>query len=128
MQCSLARVVTRSTTNSILLLLHHCTGFQYSSVLITNWHAYSCPLFTPQCPPSVSLIIASILHSTTKPLICFSESSLPASINVILASRGFRYADTSLWNSFPRLLQSVDSYSAFKTHVKIHLFFNDFSI
>jgi len=49
----------------ILLLLHHCTDFQYSNVLSTIWLLLSAVYST-----TPALIISSILRSTTKPFIC----------------------------------------------------------
>jgi len=39
-------------------------------------------------------------------------------INITLASRGFRHAGPSLWNSLPRHLRSNDSYTVFKYKLK----------
>jgi len=43
-------------------------------------------------------------------------------VNFILASRGFRHADPSLWNSLPRHLRYTDSYTVFRANLKTHLF------
>lgn len=36
--------------------------------------------------------------------------------------RGFRQADPSLWNCLPPHLRPIDSYSAFKSYLKTHIF------
>jgi len=102
------------------LLVYHCIGFQYCSVLITNW------------------LLLSTVHSTMPALSiclhCFNPTLdhvylRSASINLLPASnqhyssyRGFRYAGPSLWNSLPPHLRSIDSYSTFKSNLKTHLF------
>ena len=43
-------------------------------------------------------------------------------VNIALASRGFRHADPSRWNSLSAYLRSIDSYIAFKSDLKTHLF------
>jgi len=44
------------------------------------------------------------------------------SINITLASRGFRHAGPSLWNSLPHHLRSTDSYTVFKSNLNTHIF------
>jgi len=39
-------------------------------------------------------------------------------INITLASRGFRHAGLSLWNSLPHHLRSTDSYTVLKSNLK----------
>jgi len=120
-QNSLARVLTRSTTNTtsalnslhwlpiqqqinlkLATLVHrslHDAGPQYSSSLLH-------PLYTP----SRQLRSASL-----------NLQSQPR-INIALASRGFRHAGPSLWNSLPHHFRSTDSYTVFKSNLKPHLF------
>jgi len=119
-QNSLARVVTHLTTNttSTLNSLHllpiqqrinfklatpvhrslHNAGPQYMSSLLH--------LYTP----------SRQLHSVSLNLL-----SQPR-INITLASRGFRHAGPSLWNSLPHHLRSTDSYTVFKSNLKTQLF------
>jgi len=43
-------------------------------------------------------------------------------ININLASRGFRHAGHSLWDSLPHHHRSTDSYTDFKSNLKTRLF------
>jgi len=41
---------------------------------------------------------------------------------IALASRGFRHTGPSIWNSLPPHFRSIDTYIAFKSNLKTHLF------
>jgi len=42
-------------------------------------------------------------------------------INITLASRDFRHAGPSFWNSLPHHIRSTDSYTVFKSNLKTYL-------
>ena len=119
-QNSLAKVVTRSTTNSSSALnsLHWLPIAQridYKLATLVHHSLHNtCPLY-----------LSSLLHSYTPSRHLRSSSlnllSQPRT-NTVLASRGFRSAGPSIWNSLPPHLRSIDSYSTFKSQLKTHLF------
>jgi hypothetical protein len=119
-QNSLARVVTRSTTNSTSALnsLHWLQikqriDYKLATLVYRSLHN-ACPQY-----------LSALLHSYTPSRQLRSASlnllSQPR-INISLASRGFRHAGPSLWNSLPPNLRSIDSYTSFKSNLKTHLF------
>jgi len=116
----LARVVTRSTTNTTSALnLHHWLpiqqqiDFKLATLVHRSLHNAG-----PQ-------YLSSLLHPYTPSRQLRSDSlnllSQPR-INITLASRGFRHAGPSLWKSFPNHLRSTDSYTVFKSNLKTHHF------
>jgi len=48
-----------------------------------------------------------------------ASGSLSSPNNLVSPSRGFRYAGPSLWNSLPHHLRSTDSYTVFKSNLKL---------
>jgi len=117
-QNSLARVVTHSTTNttSALNSLHWLPIQQRINFKLANLVHHS-------LNPSKLIIFNTSLHSISRQLRSASISSSPnVVLNIALASRGFRHAGSSLWNSLPYHLRSIESYTVFKSNKKTHLF------
>jgi len=115
-QNSFARVVTRSTTNttSALNSLHWLPiqqriNFKLATLVHRSLHNAVIFIIHPYTP-------SHQLRSASLNLLAQSR------INITLASRGFRHADPSLWNSLPRHLKSTDSYTVFKSNLKTHFF------
>jgi len=69
--------------------------------------------------------LSSLLHTYTPTRQLRSTSlnllSQPRA-KIALASRGFRHAGPSIWNSLPPHLRSFDTYTAFKSNLKTDLF------
>jgi len=73
------------------------------------------------CPQYLS----SLLHTYTR-----TRQLRSASLNLLTQprakiafdSRGFRHTGPSIWNSLPPHLRSIDTYTAFKSNLKTHLF------
>jgi len=116
-QNSLARVVTRSTTNSTSALnsLHWLPIRQRIGYKLATIVHNACPQY-----------LSSLLHAYT-PTRQFRSASLnllsQPRAKISLASRGYRHADgPSIWNSLPPHLRSIDTYTTFKSNLKTHLF------
>ena len=119
-QNSLARVVTRSTSNSTssLVSLHWLPiqqriDYKLATVFHRSLHN--------ACPQYLSSLLQPYTPSRNLRSASLNFLSQPR-INITLASRGFRYAGPSLWNSLPPHLKSIDSYSTFKSNLKTLLF------
>ena len=119
-QNSLARVVTRSTTNSTSALnslhwlpIRQRIDYKLATIVHRSLHN-ACPQY-----------LSSLLHTYTPTRQLRSASlnllSQPR-VNIALASRGFRHAGPSIWNSLPPHLRSIDTYTTFKSNLKTHLF------
>jgi len=117
---SLARVVTRSATNSTSAInsLHWLPiwqpiGYKLSTIIHRSLRN-ACPQY-----------LSSLLHTytPTRQLRCTSLNLLSQPrAKIALASPGFRHAGPSIWNSHPPHLRSIDTYTAFKSNLKTHLF------
>jgi len=109
-QNSLARVLTRSTTNttSALNSLH---GFQFSNESILNWLLLSTIHSTTLALNTCRLYYILTRHRVGLTLCLPPSISSPTLVSTLLliASRGFRQAGPSLWNSLPHHLRSTDS-------------------
>jgi len=119
-QNSLARVATRSTTNttSALNSLHWLPIQQrYNFKLATLVHR-SLHNAGPQYLSYLSHPYTPSRQLRSASLNLLSQSS----INIALACRGFRHAGPSLWNSLPYHLRYIDSYTIFISNLKPHLF------
>jgi len=80
---------------------------------------YHCSPFSPQRVPSIFVIFA------TPQDVSFDRSANLLSqprVKIALASRGFRHAGPSIWNSLPPHLKYINTYTAFISNLKTHLF------
>jgi len=119
-QNSLARVVTRSTTNSTSALnslhwlpIRQRIDFKLATLVHRSLHN--------ACPQYLSSLLQ--VYTPTRQLRSASLNLLAVPrVNIALASRGFRHAGPSIWNSLPPHLRSLDTYPAFKSNLKTHLF------
>ena len=119
-QNSLARVVTPSTTSSTSALnslhwlpIRQRIDYKLATLVHRSLHN-ACPQY-----------LSSLLHpyTPTRQLRSISLNLLTQPrVNTALASRGFRHAGPSIWNSLPPHLRSIDSYTTFKSNLKTHLF------
>jgi len=109
-----------STTNSTSALnsLHWLTiqqriDYKLATIVRHSLHN-ACPQY-----------LSSLLHTYTP-----TRQLQSASLNLLsqprakiaLTSRGFRHTGPSIWNSLPPHLRSIDTYTAFKSNLKSHLF------
>jgi len=119
-----ANIVFVTTCYSLNYQHHLSSTFTLlaSNSVILNWLLFSAVLSTTLDNPQYLL---SLLHPYTPSRQLRSASlkllSQPR-INIALASRGFRQAGSSLWNSLSHHLRSIDSYIVLKSNLKTHIF------